>query len=327
MENTDLPALIPSPSTREIAAELSQLMAEARSYAQKGKADSTLKIYRRDWRHFTGWCAAHGQTPLPATAETVALYITDQARRLKVSTLNGRLAAIAQAHRISGYESPTTSAPVQAVMRGIRRTKGMAQTQKTPTVTATIRSMLGALKDTPIGRRDRALLLLGYAGALRRSELVVLTMEDVEETSEGLIVTLRRSKTDQESIGRVVGIPYGSDPGTCPVRSLRAWLKTAQITEGPLFRPINRHGHIAAAPLLPKAVALIIKRTAESAGLDPGRYAGHSLRAGFATQAAQGGASERSIMEQTGHHSVLQVREYIRHGTVFMENAATRLGL
>ncbi len=327
MENTDLPVIINTVPEQEIVTELALLMEEARNYARKGKADSTLRIYRRDWKQFAVWCSVHGLSPLPAAAETVALYLTDQARHLKVSTLTGRLAAIAQAHRASGYDTPTGSAPVQAVMRGIRRTKGVAQTRKSPALTMTIRTLLKALPDNLIGIRDRSLLLMGYAGALRRSELVALTVEDVEQSTEGLIVTIRRSKTDQEGAGRMVGIPYGSDPHSCPVRSFRAWLESSQIVEGPLFRPINRHGHIATAPLLPKAVALIVKRTAEAAGLDANMFSGHSLRAGFATQAAQGGASERSIMDQTGHHSVLQVREYIRHGTVFTDNAATRLGL
>jgi integrase len=186
--------------------------------------------------------------------------------------------------------------------------------------------MVAALPDGLLGVRDRALLLVGFAGAFRRSELVSLDRPDLEFTKDGLTVMLRRSKSDQEGQGRKVGIPYGSNPETCPVRALQAWLEAAAITDGPVFRGVTRHGKVQGR-LSGYAVALIVKRYAAVGGLDPSRYAGHSLRAGLATAAAIGGASERSIMNQTGHKSITMVRRYIRDGNLFRENAAAKTGL
>jgi integrase len=177
--------------------------------------------------------------------------------------------------------------------------------------------MLEKLPGTRVGLRDRALLLLGFAGAFRRSELVSLDVADLEFTWAGLIVTLRKSKTDQEGRSRRLGIPYGSSEQTCPVRSLQAWLESARITDGPVFRSMDRFHRVQPGRLSDKAVALVVKRRAKSVGLDPSRYAGHSLRAGLATSAAAAGASERVIMSQTGHRSADMVRRYIREGNLF----------
>ena len=187
--------------------------------------------------------------------------------------------------------------------------------------------MVTALPDGILGTRDRALLLVGFSSACRRSELVGLDHQDVQPTSDGLVLTLRRSKTDQEGAGRSIGVPYGSDPNTCPVRSLAAWLDASGITAGPIFRPINRHGHVGSSRLSDRSVALIVKKYAAAAGLGPQHYSGHSLRAGLATSAAAAGASERAIMAQTGHRSAAMVRRYIRDGSLFRENAAAVVGL
>jgi integrase len=178
-----------------------------------------------------------------------------------------------------------------------------------------------------IGARDRALILLGFAGAFRRSELVGLDVEDCAFGKDGLTVTLRRSKTDQEGAGRRIGIPFGSNPETCPVRTMQTWIERAGIGAGPLFRSINRHGQVQPGRLSGIDVARVVKKLAQRAGLDAAKYAGHSLRAGHATSAAIAGASERSIMNQTGHRSVQMVRRYIRDGSLFRENSAGKLGL
>jgi integrase len=187
--------------------------------------------------------------------------------------------------------------------------------------------MLQGLGTDPAGRRDRALLLLGFAGALRRSELVNLDVADVTQGSDGLTVRLRRSKTDQEGAGRTIGIPYGSNPLTCPVRAWRAWLEVSSITEGAAFRPVDRHGNISTTRLSAQAVAFVLKRLATRAGLDAGEVAGHSLRAGLATSAAAVGVPERVIAEQTGHKGTAMLRRYIREGSLFRENAASAVGL
>ncbi len=167
---------------------------------------------------------------------------------------------------------------------------------------------------------------MGFAAALRRSELVGLDVGDVAFTREGLVISLRRSKTDQEGQGRKIGIPAGMHPATCPVKALRAWLGAAGLEDGPVFRPLTRGGAVRTGRLSDKAVARIVKRTAQAAGLDPNEYAGHSLRAGLATSAAAAGVSERAIMQQTGHKSIAVARRYIREGSLFRENAAGAVG-
>ena len=204
---------------------------------------------------------------------------------------------------------------------------GTAAVQKTAALTNDIRAMMDATDTGLIGVRDRALLLLGFAGAFRRSELVGLDAEDCAFGRDGLTITLRRSKTDQDGQGRKIGIPYGSNPDTCPVRVLQFWLERVNLTSGPVFRSIDRHGSLKPAKLSGIDVSRIVKKLAQRAGLDSAKYAGHSLRAGHATSAAIAGASERSIMNQTGHRSVQMVRRYIRDGSLFRENSAGKLGL
>jgi integrase len=299
---------------------------QVREYIRASKAESTLRGYQSDWRHFC-WCESHGLHALPASPETVATYIAECAGRLKVGSLQRRLNAIAEAHKVVGLEPPTHTAIVRNTLKGIRRTAGTAQSQKAPTLTDDIRAMVDTTDAGTIGARDRALILLGFAGAFRRSEVVGLDVEDCAFGKDGLTVTLRRSKTDQTGAGRKIGIPYGSNPETCPVPTIQSWLERAGISTGPLFRSINRHGHVLPGRLSGIDVARIVKKLAEQAGLDAAKYAGHSLRAGHATSAAIARASERSIMNQTGHRSVQMVRRYIRDGNLFRENSAGRLGL
>ena len=311
-------------------ATLEQTASRARAYAEESKAPNTRRAYRSDWNDFTLWCRERRRTTLPAAPETVALYLTELAAVCKVSTLQRRLSSIAQAHQAAGYsahDSPTRHATVRAVWAGIRRAHGTAQEGKAPTLIEDVRAMVATLPDTLLGLRDRALLLLGFAGAFRRSELVAVDVRDVAVSRAGLVVTIRRSKTDQEGEGQTVGIPYGSNPDTCPVRAVQAWLECAYIKEGPLFRSVNRHEQLQQGRLSDRAVALVVKRAAAAAGLDASRYAGHSLRAGLATAAAIAGAGERAIMKQTRHRSERMVRKYIRDGQLFRDNAAAVVGL
>jgi integrase len=299
----------------------------AREFARQSKAENTLRGYRADWGDFCEWCEARNLCPLPASPDSVAGYIAECAQRLKVGTIQRRLNAIAEAHKAMSFESPTLSTPVRNTMKGIRRALGTASGQKTAVLTDDIRAMVEVCDSGLIGARDRALILLGFAGAFRRSELISLEVEDSAFGRDGLTITLRRSKTDQDGQGRKIGIPYGSNPDTCPVRVVQAWLELSGITAGALFRSITRHGSIQDRRLSGVDVARIVKKLATRAGLDAARYAGHSLRAGHATSAAIAGASERSIMAQTGHRSVQMVRRYIRDGSLFRENSAGKLGL
>jgi site-specific recombinase XerD len=320
--------LVPLPSAPRPSVPSAPSLDQVREYVRASKAENTLRGYQSDWRDFCAWCESQGGLcPLPAAADTVAAYIAECAGHLKPGSIQRRLNAIAEAHKAAGLDSPTHAAIVRNTLKRIRRTLGTAPAQKAPTLTDDIRSIVAATDTGLIGARDRALILLGFAGAFRRSELVGLDVEDCAFGKDGLTVTLRRSKVDQEGQGRGVGIPYGSNPETCPVRTVQTWLELAGVTAGPLFRSINRHGRVQTGRLSGIDVARVTKKLAARAGLDAAKYAGHSLRAGHATSAAIAGASERSIMRQTGHRSVQMVRRYIRDGSLFRENSAGKLGL
>jgi integrase len=260
--------------------------------------------------------------------DTVAAYAAKSAETLKANTVERRLTAISQAHQLAGYPNPIEDTLVRTVMAGIRRVKGTTQKGKDPLSPELLRKMFADSSHDLRSVRNRALLLLGFAGALRRSELVGLQYQDLRFTEDGLVFTIRHSKTDQEREGQTVGIPYGSHPETCPVRAVRTWLDRSEVGSGSLFRAIGRWGReVTDRPICDHQLAKIIKTLARRAGLDPGAFSGHSLRSGLATSAAEGGATERSIMEQTRHKSLEQVRQYIRRGSLFRDNAAARSGL
>lgn len=305
------------------------LTGDALGYARASRAPRTLAAYRADLEHFARWCAPRDRSPLPADPGTVAEYLADHAGTLKPSTLSRRVAGISVAHQAAGFPNPCRDTAVQAVLTGIRREHGTTPEQHAAAGIGEVRRMVARLElDTLAGLRDRAVLLAGFALAARRSELVALDLEDLEPVAEGYRVRVRRSKTDQEGRGDTRALPRGTDPETCPVAAVDAWCAAAGITSGPLFRRVDRWGRVGEGRMSPGTVAEVVKRAAGRAGLDPDRYAGHSLRAGFCTTAAARGASERSIARQTGHapnSSVL--RSYIRHATPFVDNAATDLGL
>lgn len=315
------------PATKlDSAVVLDALAAKAKQYAENSRSRNTLRAYESDLQSFCRWCEQRGLTCLPATVETISLYVADVADKMRPATLQRRLAAISVAHKAAGYEpSPTSHEVVKSVLSGIRRELGVAQSQKRALGIEDVRRMVSNLDDRLIDVRDRALLLVGFAGALRRSELVSLDVADVDfEEDEGVVLRLRRSKTNQEGALEEVSIPYGSNPKTCPVRALRAW--SAHVTEGALFRSIDRHGNVGGR-LSDHSVALIVKRHAERIGLDADKLAGHSLRAGFATSAARAGKSEASIMRQTRHKSVTVARRYIRQANKWDDHAGHGIGL
>jgi len=319
--------MTPAEEGPSLPATLESMADDARHYIASAKAPATRRAYRSDWAHLCAWCHTHDRAALPAEADTVALYLSDLARTAKPATLQRRLSSISQAHQDAGHPTPTVDPVVRAVHAGIRRTQGTAPMVKAPAVTAELRAMVEHLREDLRGTRDRAMLLIGFAAALRRSELVALDRCDVAETAEGLVVTLRRSKTDPEGGGRKIGVPYGSRPATCPVRALRAWTETAGIVDGPLFLTIDRSGCLGDTRASDRAVARAVQRAARAAGLDPVCYAGHSLRAGLATSAAAAGASERSIHEPNRPQILPILRRYIRDGNLFTDNAAATVGL
>jgi site-specific recombinase XerD len=301
----------------------------AQRYVAMATSPSTLNAYRSDWNHFHEWCRSERLPSLPAKPATVGLYAASMAESgFKISTIARRLAAITMLHRDRGLPEPASlrNKVVVDVIHGIRREKGVRCDQKRALSTDELRRMVVAMPHTPHGLRDRALLLIGFAGGFRRSELARINFEDVKETDDGLEILIPRSKTDQEGEGRKIGIAYGSDPKTCPVRAYRKWIVSAQVTEGPVFR----HFHnctMGTKAITDRVVALTIKKAAERVGIEAQSLAGHSLRSGLATTAARNGASEASIMKQTGHRSVAMVRRYIREGSLFHDNASTKLGL
>ncbi len=309
-------------------AELVPLAEAATSFAKQARSDATRRAYSQQWARFASWCDGHGLMSCPARPETVALYLTAAAQDgLSVSTMSLALTAIATAHRTSGHESPRGAVVVQETWRGIKRSSGGAQRRVAPVVATELRRMVAALPDGVRGVRDRALLVVGFAGAFRRSELAALQVADVDFTDDGVVVALRRSKVDQEGRGVTVGLPFGSDKSTCPVRTLRAWIEVAELADGPLFRALGRWGDIRGG-LCGRDVARVVKAAASGAGLDPAKYSGHSLRAGLATTAAKAGKSDRSIMRQGRWSSRTMVDRYVREATLLDgDNAAAGIGL
>ena len=304
------------------AGAIEETARKAQAYAENALAGNTMRAYKADWRNYSEWCAKHELEALPAEPTTVALYLTALAESgRKASTISRKLSTIKTAHRRAGVASPTDSEVVHATWKGIRRGIGTARQGAAPIMPDQLRLMLQVMPETLAGVRDRAILLLGFAGALRRSELVGLEVEDLEETTNGLIVTIRRSKTDQEGEGQKVGIPYGRR-GTCPVQAVADWMSAAGISEGPVFFSIDRWGNLSGSRLSPQGASAVVKRAVKRAGLDPSKYSGHSLRAGLATSAALQGVSERVIAKTTRHKSIAVLRGYIRDGELFRENAA-----
>ncbi len=328
-----------SSSKKHEVATLSDLSEVALDYAKLARSANTQKAYQSDWKDFQFWCDTHQLSPLPADPNTIALYLSDRATNkwtnhngkpyspLKASTLQRRLTTIYQAHIISRHPLETRHPIITETWRGILNTIGAMQKQVKPITIDVLRLMLDSINgDSPIYVRDRAILLLGFSGAFRRSELVNLNISHLSCVREGYIVKLAKSKTDQTSLGREVGIPYGSNPMTCPVRAIQDWVLIANIQEGPLFRGVDRHGNIGSTPLSSRAISLIIKRNNHIKHQNDD-YSGHSLRAGFATSAAKAGISEYLIMRQTGHKKSDTIKKYIRLGTIWEDNAATKLGL
>jgi site-specific recombinase XerD len=307
------------------AGELVKADAEAaRDYMENSRSEATRRAYASDWRIFTAWADERGISPLPAFSEAVCTFMASQAESgVKASTLGRRLAAIRLAHTSTGLEPPTASEAVKTTMKGIRRKIGTKPVQKAPATSDRILAMVSHCPDTLLGYRDRAILLLGFAGAFRRSELAALMVNDLEETDGGLRVFVRRSKTDQEGAGEIVPIIHGDR--ACPVEAVKEWMNAAGISEGPVFRRMLKGGRVGAVRLSPHSIGATVKRYAEKAGYKASEFGGHSLRAGFATSAAEKGASIFRIMDVTRHRSVDTVRGYVRRAEEFKDHAGAGL--
>ena len=289
-----------------------------RDLIEHSLANSTRTAYQSDLRHFVGW----GGT-LPATPAMIATYIAAHSDTLAVATITRRIATLSKAHDALDA-NPCRSALVKATLQGLRRRRGTAQRQAKPLLRDDLMLILDRLGTTTRDARDRALLLIGFSGGFRRSELVGLDHADTEHARQGLILTLRRSKTDQEGAGRKIGIPFGRTRH-CPVAAFNAWLSESGIDTGPIFRPVDRHGHVQPERLSGDAVSEVIRERVTAAGIDPTGFSGHSLRAGFATSAAQAGVSTLKIRQQTGHASDAMLARYVRDAELFTGNAVGAL--
>jgi integrase len=322
----------PAPSleslTAEVLADVAELRIIAREAVDASRASSTEKAYASDWRDFSAFATRICREHMPADPETVALYVADLRRSgRRPATISRKLAAIAVYHRSAGHPSPCEHDVVRAVVRGTRRTLGVAQRQSTALSLDGLTRLLAPIGKDPRGLRDRALLLVGFAAALRRSELVAIDFSDLTfEQGMGVIIRVRRSKTDQESAGDDVAIAQGSELKTCPVAALRDWLEMSGIDSGPVFRRVRRGGAVGSESLTGYAVAQITAARAADAGLE-GDFAGHSLRSGFATAAARAGSSERAIMRHGRWKDSASARRYIRDGNRWAENPTTTIGL
>jgi len=327
--------------------ELQESFSRLEEFASKAQADNTIKAYTADLEDFRHWCERMDREWLPATADTVGLYLGARADTLSLATLERRLAAIASVHKNEGHDSPASVAegPLRTIWKGLVREKTRRQDGAPPLLVEDLKAIIehmprysasdegssGELTLTAL--RDRAVLLVGWTGALRRSELVSLTTEDVQFVEgEGVNVYIRRSKSDQEAEGQIKGLPYGTNKETCPVTALRRWLQAAEKAvdgsfEGDIFRRFYRGESIGESAMTAQYVSTVLKRHAERAGLDPTEYSAHSLRAGFITQAIRAGKAERRVKEHSGHRSWDAFNRYVEEAGTFQDNPAEDLGL
>ena len=323
-------AIVKTVGDIELSAELKEINETAKEVIAAASSPSTRRAYAAQWRNFTAFCERYGLEPLPAKPETVAGYIAYCVKADKsASNINQAIAAIRAAHKRAGLDNPTESELVKVAAAGARRTVGTAPHKKAAATEDIIGELVDGLDRTTVqGKRDAALILLGFWGAFRRSELVGLDVEDIERAIENgkpaLRVTIRRSKTDQEGRGMVKAITTPRKKGLNPIAALNDYLDAAGIASGPVFRRVRRGDHVQDERLTGRAVALIVQHAAAESGivLD---LAGHSLRSGFITSALAAGISERAVMNQSGHRSVTVMRGYEQRATAFQDNAAVEL--
>ncbi len=310
------PAVTPTVTRHELPLP-APLREQARRFQRSARAENTLRAYRASLAAFSTWCAEHGREAVPATPETVAGFLADQAAAGRsAATVALRAAAIAFAHRAASLPNPCDSAEVTETLRGIRRERAQARRGQKRAAALTVERLAACLatldRETLRGKRDAALLALGFALGARRSELVALDLADLEDDGEGLHVRIYRSKTDQAGEGAALYVPEASNAQLCAVRAVRAWLAAAGLAEGALLRWIVGRSAVGRR-LTDRSVDLVVRRTASRAGLTgEGRYSAHSLRAGLVTTLAERGRTEVEIMRQSRHKSSAMVRSYTR---------------
>lgn len=313
------------PEITATARMLGDEVAAARSYRAQAKAANTIRAYTSDWRQFEGWCDVRGLDPLPARPEAVATYLASLAMAGKAdSTIGRHLAAIGWKHRQDGRVAPVQrdeSMVIADTLAGIRREQRARPSARKLAISASELAAMIAAADGQGTRsiRDRAIMALGLAAALRRSELVGLERRDVELVDKGLKLTLRHSKTDQEGEGQVIAVPSGKT--LKPVERLKAWLAVRGSSAGPLFNQIDPQGRLTEKPMSDRSIARLIQKYAGRTGLDPEMFAGHSLRAGFLTEASRNGATIAKMQEVSRHKKVEVLLGYVRSAELFDDHA------
>jgi len=300
----------------DLVTNVKSLEIETLKNLRSSKASNTLRAYKADYKDFAGFCIKHGFKSMPTETKVLSLYLTHLSQTSKFSTLKRRLASISVIHKLSGHYIDTKHPLITENLMGIKRVKGSYQKAKKPLLIKELKSIVDVIdknKNEKRKAKNRALILVGFAGGFRRSELVAILYEDIDFVSEGVKIFIKRSKTDQSGEGLTKGIPYFSNSNYCPVIALKNWISISQIKSGKIF------------DMSDKNVALIVKKYTAIAGLDPNKYSGHSLRSGFATSVAELGAEERSIMAMTGHKTTQMVRRYIQEANLFKNNALNKI--
>ncbi|WP_440915680.1 site-specific integrase [Candidatus Pelagibacter sp.] len=296
---------------------------------KSSKSNNTLRAYKSDFKDFGAFCSRYGLNSLPTEPKIVSLYLTHLSKNSKFSTLRRRLVSISMVHKLKGHYLDTKHPIIVENLMGIRRVKGSIQKGKKPILINHLKLIINSIneqKSNDIKKlRDKALILIGFGGGFRRTELTSIDYEDLEFVPEGLKIIVRKSKTDQFGEGMIKGLPYFNDKNYCPVINLREWLEISNIKSGPVFRRFSKGSVLTNKRLTDQSVVLLIKEYLRIAGIENKNFSGHSLRSGFATVAADSGADERSIMAMTGHKTSQMVRRYIREANLFKNNALNKV--
>ena len=315
----------------ELTTNLKSLHEATLNNLKSSKANNTLRAYKSDFKDFGAFCAKHGLNSLPTEPKIVSIYLTHLSKHFKISTLRRRLVSIGMVHKLKGHYLDTKHPIIVENLMGIRRVKGSIQQGKKPILISHLKLIINVINDQKIEEikklRDKTIILIGFSGGFRRSELISIDYEDLEIVPEGLKIIIRRSKTDQFGEGMLKGLPYFSNETYCPIINLKKWLEISKIKTGPIFRRFAKGSTLTNKRLTDQSVVLLMKKYLTLAGIENKNFAGHSLRSGFATVAAESGADERSIMAMTGHKTTQMVRRYIKEANLFKNNALNSVKL
>ena len=315
----------------QLTTDLKLLQEATLNNLKSSKANNTLRAYKSDFKDFESFCAKHGFNSLPTEPKIVSLYLTHLSKNSKISTLKRRLVSLSVVHKLKGHYLDTKHPIIVENLMGIKRLKGSIQKGKKPILINYLKSIINVIHEQKINDinklRDKTIILIGFGGGFRRTELISIDHEDLEIVQEGLKITIKKSKTDQFGEGMTKGLPYFSNELYCPVTNLKKWLEISNIKSGPIFRRFSKGSILTEKRLSDQSVVHLIKKYLKLAGIDNNNFSGHSLRSGFATVAADSGADERSIMAMTGHKTTQMVRRYIREANIFKNNALKNIKL